>query len=113
MSRKNMGYIRISNDKQDMGKQCYLLLEHAREQQLHTAEFGVDLANVRKAVNPGLERPISYNYCRYFVQHDPALTAAWQPHSGLNLFEGMLTPPYSKNGTPSSLNYYIGTRKNV
>ena len=108
-----MGYIWVRTDKQDMGKQRYLLLEHAREQQLRTAEFGVDLANVSRAVNPDLERPISYNYCRYFAQHDPALTTAWQLHSGLNLFEGMLTPPYSKNGTPSSLNYYIGTRKNV
>ena len=76
-----------------MGNQCYLLLEHARKPQLHTAEFGVDLANVRKAVNPGLERPISYNCCRYFVQHDPALTTAWRLHSGLNLFEGMCKNP--------------------
>jgi len=71
----------------------YLLLESAREQQLRIAEFGVDLTNVRKAANPGLERPISYNYCRYFVQHDPALTTAWQLHSGLNLFEGMCKNP--------------------
>jgi len=60
-----------------MGKQRYLLLEHAREQQLRIAEFWVDLTNVRKAVNTGLERPISYNPRRYFVQHDPALTTAW------------------------------------
>ena len=93
MKRKVMSYIWVRTDKQDMGKQCYLLLEHARKPQLHTAEFGVDLANVRKAVNPGLERSISYNYCRYFVQHDPALTTALQLHSGLNLFEGMCKNP--------------------
>ena len=90
-----MGYIRISNDKQDMGKQCYPLLEHARKPQLHTVEFGVDLANVSKEVNPGLEKQILFNKsCRYFVQHDPALTTAWQLHSGLNLFEGMCKNPH-------------------
>ncbi len=94
MSRKVMGYIWVSTDKQDMDKQRYLLLEHAREQPLRIAELWVDLANERKAVNPGLDRPISYNSCKYFVQHDPALTAAWQPHSGLNLFEGMCKNPH-------------------
>ncbi len=56
MSRKVMGYIWVRTDKQDMGKQRYLLLDPAREQHLRIAEFGVDLANVRRAVNPGLER---------------------------------------------------------
>ena len=98
MSRKVMGYIWVRTDKQDMGKQRYLLLEHAREQQLRTAEFRVDLANVSKEVNPGLEKQILFNKsCRYFVQHDPALTTAWQLHSGLNLFEGMCKKPqYAK-----------------
>lgn len=59
-----MGYIWISTDRQDMDKQRYLLLEYAREQQLRIAEFWVDLANVRKAANPDLERPISCNSCK-------------------------------------------------
>jgi len=89
-----MSYIWVRTDKQDMGKQCYPLLEHACKPQLHTVEFGVDLANVSKEVNPGLEKQILFNKsCRYFVQHDPALTTAWQLHSGLNLFEGMCKNP--------------------
>ena len=59
-----MGYIWVRIDKQDMGKQRYLLLEYTREQQLRIAEFGVGLANVRKAANLDLERPISYNSCK-------------------------------------------------
>ena len=89
-----MSYIWVRTDKQDMGKQCYPLLEYARKPQLHTVEFGVDLANVSKEVNPGLEKQILFNKsCEYFVQHDPALTTAWQLHSGLNLFEGMCKTP--------------------
>ena len=41
-------------------------------------ERGVDLANVRKLINPDLDRPIFYNSYKYFVQHDPELAAAWQ-----------------------------------
>jgi hypothetical protein len=41
-------------------------------------ERGVDLANVRKLINPDLDRPISYNSYKYFVQHDPELATAWQ-----------------------------------
>jgi hypothetical protein len=43
-----------------MGKQRYLLLDPAPAQHLRIAEFEVDLANVRKSVNPGMERSISY-----------------------------------------------------
>jgi DNA invertase Pin-like site-specific DNA recombinase len=39
MSRKVIGYIRVSTDKQDLDKQRHLLLEYAREQQLHIDEF--------------------------------------------------------------------------
>ena len=41
MSRKVIGYIRVSTDKQDLDKQRYLLLEYAREQQLHIARTGI------------------------------------------------------------------------
>ena len=54
------------------------VLDEHRHTILMYLERGVDLANVRKLVNPELERPISYNSYKYFVQHDPALTAAWQ-----------------------------------
>jgi DNA invertase Pin-like site-specific DNA recombinase len=39
MSRKVIGYIRVSTDKQDLDKQRHLLLEYAREHHLHIAEF--------------------------------------------------------------------------
>lgn len=45
---------------------------------LGLGQKGVDLANVRKLVNPELARPISYNSYKYFVQHDEALAEAWQ-----------------------------------
>ena len=54
------------------------ILDAHRETILIFLQRGVDLANVRKAVNPDLERPISYNSYKYFVQHDPELAAAWQ-----------------------------------
>ena len=56
-----MGYIWANTDNQDLDKSRYLLLKHAREQQLRIAEYGVDLVNARKAVNLGLEWPNSYN----------------------------------------------------
>ena len=94
MSRKVKGYIWASTAKQDLDKSRYLLLEHTRGQQLRIADYRVGLANVYEAENPSLERPISYNFFGYSVQYDPALTSAWQPISGLNLFEGMCKKPH-------------------
>lgn len=54
------------------------VLDPHRETILTFLHRGVDLANVRKAVNPDLARPLSYNSYKYFVQHDPELAAAWQ-----------------------------------
>jgi DNA invertase Pin-like site-specific DNA recombinase len=54
------------------------ILDAHRDTILTFLQRGVDLANVRKAVNPDLERPISYNSYKYFVMHDPELAAAWQ-----------------------------------
>jgi DNA invertase Pin-like site-specific DNA recombinase len=54
------------------------VLDEHRHTILTYLERGVDLANVRKLINPELERPISYNSYKYFVQHDPGLADAWQ-----------------------------------
>jgi DNA invertase Pin-like site-specific DNA recombinase len=54
------------------------VLDEHRQTILMYLERGVDLANVRKLINPELERPISYNSYKYFVQHDPVLADAWQ-----------------------------------
>jgi DNA invertase Pin-like site-specific DNA recombinase len=54
------------------------ILDAHRDTILTFLQRRVDLANVRKAVNPDLERPISYNSYKYFVQRDPELAAAWR-----------------------------------
>ena len=54
------------------------ILDAHRDTILTFLQRGVDLANVRKAVNPDLERPISYNSYKYFVLRDPELAAAWR-----------------------------------
>lgn len=54
------------------------VLDEHRHTILTYLERGVDLANVRKLINPELERPISYNSYKYFVQRDPELADAWQ-----------------------------------
>ena len=54
------------------------VLDPHRNVILSYLQRGVDLANVRKLVNPELERPISYNSYKYFVVHDPELADAWQ-----------------------------------
>lgn len=58
------------------------VLDPHRDMILTFLQRGVDLANVRKAVNPDLDRPLSYNSYKYFVQHDPELAAAWQSQRG-------------------------------
>jgi len=54
------------------------VLDEHRNTILMYLERGVDLANVRKLINPDLDRPIFYNSYKYFVQHDPELATAWQ-----------------------------------
>jgi DNA invertase Pin-like site-specific DNA recombinase len=52
-------------------------LDPHREQILGYLNKGIDLASVRKMVNPDLETPISYSSYKYFVKHDPELNEAW------------------------------------
>ena len=54
------------------------VLDPFREKILAYLQKGIDLATVRKLVNPELEQPISYNSYKYFVKHDSELLAAWQ-----------------------------------
>jgi len=53
------------------------ILDAHRDEILKCLRRGVDLANTRKMINPELERPISYNSYKYFVQHDAELAEAW------------------------------------
>ena len=41
-------------------------------------EMGLNLAAVMKLINPQLEKPLTYNSYRYFVQHEEALLKAWE-----------------------------------
>lgn len=54
------------------------VLDPYRAEILKYLQKGIDLATVRKLINPELERPISYNSYKYFVEHDPDLVAAWR-----------------------------------
>jgi DNA invertase Pin-like site-specific DNA recombinase len=54
------------------------VLDPYRDEIFKYLQKGIDLANVRKLINPELERPISYNSYKYFVEHDPDLVAAWR-----------------------------------
>ena len=39
---------------------------------------GLDLASIRKLINPHLETPVTYNSYRYFVKSEDDLRRAWQ-----------------------------------
>jgi DNA invertase Pin-like site-specific DNA recombinase len=54
------------------------VLDPYRDEILKYLQKGIDLASVRKLINPELERPISYNSYKYFVEHDPELVTAWR-----------------------------------
>jgi DNA invertase Pin-like site-specific DNA recombinase len=54
------------------------VLDPYRGEILKYLQKGLDLASVRKLINPELERPISYNAYKYFVEYDPDLVAAWR-----------------------------------
>lgn len=57
-------------------------LDDKRDAILRYLQQGVDLANVRRIVNPELERPVSYSAYKYFVQHDAELAEAWSIQRG-------------------------------
>ena len=54
------------------------VLDPYRDEILKYLQKGIDLASVRKLINPELEQPISYNSYKYFVKYDSELLAAWQ-----------------------------------
>ena len=54
------------------------VLDPHRDEILKYLRKGIDLASVRKLINPELEQPISYTSYKYFVVNDPELADAWQ-----------------------------------
>jgi DNA invertase Pin-like site-specific DNA recombinase len=57
------------------------VLDPYRGQIKNLLEMGVSLASITKIVNNQLERPITYNSFKYFVQHDEELAELWQTQS--------------------------------
>jgi DNA invertase Pin-like site-specific DNA recombinase len=53
------------------------VLDPYRDQILNYLQMGVNLSAIRKIINNKLEKPISYNSYKYFVQHDEGLQRAW------------------------------------
>ena len=55
------------------------VLDPYKEQIGRYRALGLDLAAIRKLINPQLERPLSYQAYRYFVQNDADVDATMQP----------------------------------
>lgn len=68
---KTLGRPRGSRNKERV-------LDPYKQQILDCMKMGLNLAAIMKIINPQLEKSITYNSYRYFVQHDEALLAAWQ-----------------------------------
>jgi len=54
------------------------VLDSHRDEILKYLRKGIDLASIRKLINPELEQPISYTSYKYFVVNDPELADTWQ-----------------------------------
>jgi DNA invertase Pin-like site-specific DNA recombinase len=60
------------------------ILDPYREQIKEYLQMDLNLASIRKIVNNQLEKPISYNTLKYFVQHDEELLPLWKAQKGEN-----------------------------
>ena len=54
------------------------ILDPYREQIKEYLQMDLNLASIMKIVNNQLEKPISYNTLKYFVQHDEELLPLWK-----------------------------------
>lgn len=54
------------------------LLDSHKEKIGDYLQMGLNLASIRKIINPQLEKPISYNSFKYFVEHDSELVQIWK-----------------------------------
>lgn len=54
------------------------ILDLHRGKILEYLQMGLNLASIRKLINPQLDKPISYTSFKYFVQHDAELMTIWQ-----------------------------------
>lgn len=60
------------------------VLDPYREQIKEYLQMDLNLASIMKIVNNQLEKPISYNTLKYFVQHDEELLPLWKAQKGEN-----------------------------
>ena len=60
------------------------ILDPYREQIKEYLQMDLNLASIMKIVNNQLEKPISYNTLKYFVQHDEELLPLWKAQKGKN-----------------------------
>ena len=67
--------VRLGRPKGSRNKER--VLDPCRDQILKFLQMGLNLAAIRKIINNQLEKPISYNSYKYFVQHDEQLQRAW------------------------------------
>jgi DNA invertase Pin-like site-specific DNA recombinase len=58
------------------------ILDPYREQIKEYLQMDLNLASIMKIVNNQLEKPISYNTLKYFVQHDEELLTLWKAQKG-------------------------------
>ena len=54
------------------------VLDPHRDQIKEFLQLGLNLAAIRKIINPQLERPITYNSYKYYVQHEETLAPIWK-----------------------------------
>ena len=54
------------------------VLDPYRDQIKHYLQLNLNLAAIRKIINPQLERSITYNSYKYYVQHDTELKPLWK-----------------------------------
>lgn len=53
-------------------------LDPFRTQILNYLELGLNIAAIRKLINPHLDQELTYNSYKYFIQHDKELSQIWQ-----------------------------------
>lgn len=70
-SGKKLGRRKVQRNK-------HRVLDDHREKIRVFLSKGVDLANIRKLINPDLDKPISYTSYKYFVEHDAELLKLWK-----------------------------------
>ena len=58
------------------------ILDPYREQIKEYLQMDLNLASIMKLVNNQLEKPISYNTLKYFVEHDEELLPLWKAQKG-------------------------------